>query len=829
MTVGLFPPVAKAPGPGATRLHRTARASLPVFLLWALCLLDYGRLVLPGPWPRQFIALSDLSRQFYPFQRFVAQRLAAGQLPTWNPYLYAGHPQLADPQTAVFSPLGLLINLTAGHNGLSYLALEWRAVLDYMLAALFAYVFFQHLSRSTVGGLTGALCFTFGGFLSSYPLPQLPVLETVLWLPLLLYCIDRALASSCHGASWAAAAGLAGGALALAGHAQTAMLAAYTVTAFGVYRAFIWRPAWQALLGRAILAAAIAGGIAALQLLPTLAFAGESTRAHLSFAEAGGGYDWHDFLEMIFPGGLFQRTYYIGVLPLALAALAATRRAGLFWLGLFLVSAVVAMGAHTPLFQLLYLTGPGFAAFRDQERAAAIAAFACCALAALGATLLVGKADGPPMAIRSIRKDEAITSNSTPMPGARASRPPRRGINESTIPSSEAFAHATGAGGTPALPARPLLFGSFVAVPTIIAAVLLWPRGSTPGGSVEAMPRQLNLLAAGLLALTALAVLMPAVRRHLSARSQRILIVAVTAANLLSAGAQLNRADAMPGVPADLAATLRWLTAQPGVFRVGNSSDNAITNNLGTQFQIAGPFGDSPIETRRVADLIAAAGGYRTWQLFNVQYVVTRRPPGDGFRPVHQAGDLLTYEMQYGLPPAWAVRDVRLATSATQAQQLTLGLPQPGTAAVLEGTPDLAIAGPSPPRSQHEIWLRNAPGDLLLSASTSDNALLVISEPYVKGWAATIDGRPTPLYHADAALMAVALPAGDHTIALRYRQPGLYVGMALAVLALFLALVTFMRQRVGFNVRRVRPSWPPATLRRGVGIVTEAEHQHDEQ
>jgi hypothetical protein len=265
----------------------------------------------------------------------------------------------------------------------------------------------------------------------------------------------------------------------------------------------------------------------------------------------------------------------------------------------------------------------------------------------------------------------------------------------------------------------------------------------------------------------------------------------------------------MPGVPADLAATLRWLAAQPGVFRVGNSSDNAITNNLGTQFEVAGPFGDSPIETRRVADLIAAAGGYRTWQLFNVQYVVTRRPPGDGFRPVHQEGDLVTYAMQYGLPPAWAVRDVRVATSAAQAQQMTLGLPQPGTAAVLEGTPDLPIAGPNPPRSQHETWLRDAPGDLLFSASTTDNALLVISEPYVRGWTATIDGRPTPLYHADAALTAIALPAGDHTIALRYQQPGLRLGMALATLGILLALATFTRPRVvAFHVGQGRRSSP---------------------
>lgn len=729
-------------------LRRYAVAAWPVLLLWALCLLDYGRLVLPGPWPPQYIALSDLSRQFYPFQRFVAQRLAAGQLPTWNPYLYAGHPQLADPQTAVFSPLGLLINLTAGHVDLSYLALEWRAVLDYMLAALFAYLFFQRLTRSTLGGTVGALCFTFGGFLSSYPLPQLPVLETALWLPLVLYCLDRALASPCHGAAWAAATGLAGGALALAGHAQTAMLAAYTVAAYAMYRTAVQRPPWPALLGRALLAAVIAGGIASAQLLPTLAFAAESTRAHLSFAEAGGGYDAHDFLELLFPGGIFQRTYYIGILPLALAGLAATRRPGRFWLGLFLVAAIVALGANTPLFRLLYLAGPGFAAFRDQERAAAVAAFACCALAAQGASLVLGWTRERP--------------------------------------------HSDGLAGNDI---RVGALAVLVALPALLAAVLLWPQGSTPGGSVQAMPRQLNVLTAGLLAVSAGAILTLARRRRFTARVLGALILLVAATNLLAAGANLNRADSRPGVPANLAATLRWIAAQPGPFRIGNSSDNAVTNNLGTEFRVSGPFGDSPIETRRVASLIAGAGGYRVWQLFNVKYVVTRRPPGAGFTAVHREGNLITYAMQYGLPPAWAVRDIRPATSAQQALQLTTGLQQPGSTVVLEGTPTLTIGGSGTPLSQQETWQRRAPGDLALTATTSNNAVLVVSEPYVRGWTATLDGRPTPLYPADAALMALALPAGTHTIALQYHQPGLEAGLILAALALLLALATFAWQR----------------------------------
>jgi hypothetical protein len=306
------------------------------------------------------------------------------------------------------------------------------------------------------------------------------------------------------------------------------------------------------------------------------------------------------------------------------------------------------------------------------------------------------------------------------------------------------------------------------------------------------MPRLLNVLTATLLAVSAIALLTPAIRRRLSERTLGLLIVAISAANLLAAGAQLNRAEAIPAAPADVVATLRWLAAQPGVYRVGDSSDNAITNNLGTQYQVSGPFGDSPIETRRVAGLIAAAGGYRSWQLFAVKYVVTRRPPGDGFTAVHREGGLVTYAMQYGLPPAWAVRDVRLAASAAQAQQSTVSLQQPGASVILEEPPSLAIAGPRPPRAQQETWLRNAPGDLRLAASTTDNAMLVISEPYIRGWTATVDGQPVTLYHADAALMAVGLPAGSHRVVLQYHQPGLRLGLALAAAALLLATAVLL-------------------------------------
>jgi uncharacterized membrane protein YfhO len=70
--------------------------------------------------------------------------------------------------------------------------------------------------------------------------------------------------------------------------------------------------------------------------------------------------------------------------------------------------------------------------------------------------------------------------------------------------------------------------------------------------------------------------------------------------------------------------------------------------------------------------------------------------------------------------------------------------------------------------------------------------MLVISEPYIRGWTATVDGQPVTLYHADAALMAVGLPAGSHRVVLQYHQPGLRLGLALAAAALLLATAVLL-------------------------------------
>ena len=53
----------------------------------------------------------DAASQFYPQLAFLARSLAAGQSPFWTPNIFAGWPQIADPQSLIFSPLHFIVAL----------------------------------------------------------------------------------------------------------------------------------------------------------------------------------------------------------------------------------------------------------------------------------------------------------------------------------------------------------------------------------------------------------------------------------------------------------------------------------------------------------------------------------------------------------------------------------------------------------------------------------------------------------------------------------------------------------------------------------------------
>ena len=175
------------PHPARSTIHYL----LDILLLLALCLLFFWRDLTPVAADRWSFATGDFSQQFYAFARYEAARLQSGQLPLWNPYIYAGHPFLADIQSAVFYPLSLVTVWVTAVKGFTYRSLELEAIGHFFLAALFTYLLARRLTRSRPGGIAAAIAFAFSGFLTSYPPLQLAILETHVWLPLILLLLRR--------------------------------------------------------------------------------------------------------------------------------------------------------------------------------------------------------------------------------------------------------------------------------------------------------------------------------------------------------------------------------------------------------------------------------------------------------------------------------------------------------------------------------------------------------------------------------------------------------------------------------------------------------------
>jgi hypothetical protein len=94
---------------------------------------------------------------------------------------------------------------------------------------------------------------------------------------------------------------------------------------------------------------------------------------------------------------------------------------------------------------------------------------------------------------------------------------------------------------------------------------------------------------------------------------------------------------------------------------------------------------------------------------------------------------------------------------------------------------------------------RWTPGAIDMTCAATVEAQAVVSSSPARGWTVHVAGHDTPWVTADVLRRAVAIPSGAHVVSWRFVPPGLYLGIALAVLALVVlagyALVVTRRHR----------------------------------
>lgn len=369
-----------APSPGVPEIPFW----LVVVLLAGLTLAMFADVLLAGG--RVLSARKyDLFNQFVHWRQFGFEQLREGNLALWNPHLFCGQPYFGGFQSALLYPPNWLYMVLP-----PVAAVNWGIALHVFLVGLFMYMWVRYRRLHSLAALVAAVGLMFGGaYFLHIRGGHLPNLCTMVWAPLLLLAVDGLFRT--RSPRWCLLGVLAVAMQVLAGHPQYVF---YTGLIVGFYSMLCLIRAAQRLRVVAGLAGIYIGGaaIAAVQLLTGLDAAAQSARgAGTSYVFASSFYFAPEnllglvgphFFGLHFPGqepplqywGRWlqpEMTLFLGVSGLALAVIGAVRghrSQRRYSLAVAAAALVLALGAVTPLFDLLYHHVPGFDKFRGSSK-----------------------------------------------------------------------------------------------------------------------------------------------------------------------------------------------------------------------------------------------------------------------------------------------------------------------------------------------------------------------------------------------------------------------------------------------------------------------------
>lgn len=748
----------------------------------------------------------DIQGYWYPQVATFVRIVGEGTWPVWDPYEGFGLPLLADPTSQIGYPLTwlnlilfpaavykvlLIGHVLASGVGLSMLGRRWG------------------MSR-LAASLAGVAWCASGPLLSAGSLPQ--HICGAAWMPWVLFTLERALRSPDSRA--AASLGAVAGTQVLAGSAEMCLFT--SMMGLGRFAFWLWagesRGSRAAALRVLVAAAALALCLSGVLWLPVSLLLGSISAGHLP-PERGLFWSLHPLSlldlfvprfftelplsaarrEMLFDGREpYLASLYLGLPSAAAATLAlGGRRLCAYASTMALVFGVLALGSHASLARIV-LGWPLLNLFRYPVKYAIPFAMFWALLVGFG--------------LDRWRSTWA-----------------RRDTVRATL---AALALATAA--------------------AIAGLACLWVRcDAGPAIRVLDIPEEFSALASHLLArklgytavIAASAAALLARRLRGQPRPRLVHGLALLAAiDLAAQGRGVN-----PLAPAELLErrppTLGWLGPDIAHGRLLASTGSIVWLNrhflrrvegwderaswsLGLQdlmfapsaarWRIRGSYdGDfiglaTPAQSYLTGALMSSRSSRVTTKLLrlgNVGYVVALEP--DVFPDLLEVGRLSSVfdlpvrvlKVKDPLPPAWVVGGARVAGSPYDAV-LMMGDDSfdPAREVVLSG----ASSGLSTPpvfRGRCTILERRA-DRMLMEVEASAPAQVVVAEAYQQGWVASVDGAPAAVVPGNLLFRAVAVPAGRHSVELRYRPPGALVGVTLSLAGLG-AMVVLLWRRAG--------------------------------
>lgn len=372
-----------------------------IFLL--VCILFFSKIVfgLGNFW-------EDLIELEFPHRIFARDCLTRFQFPFWNPFTFTGMPFFASLNTGVLYPFNLLLSfIPAGYQTFWYL-LQLDIVFHYFIAGCAMYFFLVKTGSSKVASFFGGIGYMFCGFLVTHVVHSM-MLNILVWVPFVMLFLTKAIRrGTVHDA---VIAGLIGGLSTLGGHPQITFYELLFLSWYLLYLLVDCAPAMKDIGIHGYLKPRLRGfvntgiflgimlGISLVMFLPAIEMSAQSSRVSWTFdlvSEGSigivqmvitalmpkffGAWTGYDSTAPYFwlKGPHFgyytywDTCFYTGIAILFLAILQLRdlrrdrfTRFALLWL---VFSFFVALGSHSGFFRFLFEMVPGFGKFRAPGR-----------------------------------------------------------------------------------------------------------------------------------------------------------------------------------------------------------------------------------------------------------------------------------------------------------------------------------------------------------------------------------------------------------------------------------------------------------------------------
>jgi hypothetical protein len=352
-----------------------------------------GWALFASPWLSGAVTVPwDAKAHFLPQLQFLAHALHTGQSPAWNHNVFGGSPQIADPQSLIFSPVFLLAYLEPEP---SFRQLDLYCFLLLALAGFSVLMFFKDRGWHPAGAIVASLATALGGS-SIWRIQHIKQIETFAFFMLTLWLLARALERRTILSG--VLAGLAA-AVMIVEPGQVALIGCYVLIGYTLHywltQPRFWasvRQTFPALLSGGVIASLLAAGPILLSFLFIL----DSNRPDIPFKEAARGalhpaslltaaipdlYSVSSNLPYWGPASIWwpaewlslnenMGQVYIGVLPILLLLAIGVMRRKLWLREIRFFSLAVAallfyaLGRYTIVFNWLYDYLPGVDMFR---------------------------------------------------------------------------------------------------------------------------------------------------------------------------------------------------------------------------------------------------------------------------------------------------------------------------------------------------------------------------------------------------------------------------------------------------------------------------------